>query len=57
MISDRLFIDDVMNREKVRDSWRAVYKQQPDYNKLRAEWSALYKVLMKAARSDLKDKW
>jgi hypothetical protein len=57
MISDRFFIDAVMDREKVRDRWRAVYKQQSDHNKLWAEWSALYKLLMKAARSDLKDKW
>jgi hypothetical protein len=58
MVSDRFFIDDAMDREKVRERWRAVFKQQSDQSKFWPEWSALYNVLMKTARSDLKDnKW
>jgi hypothetical protein len=54
LISDRLFIADVMDREKVRERWLAVVKQQADHSKFWAEWSTLYKILLKTARRDLK---
>jgi hypothetical protein len=54
IISDRLFIAEVMSREKVRDLWLAVVKQQNDPNKFWSEWSALYKALLETARRDLK---
>jgi hypothetical protein len=57
MISDRFFIDDVMDRENVRKRWQAVFNQQSDSRKLWAEWSTFYNALMKMARSDLKGKW
>jgi len=56
MISDRFFIDDVMDRENIRKRWQAVFNQQSDSSKLWAEWSTFYNALMKIARSDLKDK-
>jgi hypothetical protein len=54
LISDRLFIADVMIREKVRQRWLAVVGQQANDTKFRAEWSTLYRLLVKTARLDLK---
>jgi hypothetical protein len=53
LISDRLFIANVMLREKVRDRWLSAVKQQPDRSKFWAEWSALYRLLLETARRDL----
>jgi hypothetical protein len=54
MISDRLFIADAMTRENVRDRWLAVVEKQANRSKFWAEWSTLYRLLLKTARRDLK---
>jgi hypothetical protein len=54
LISDRLFIADAMTREKVRQRWLAVVGQQANHTKFWAEWSTLYRLLVKTARLDLK---
>jgi hypothetical protein len=54
LISDRLFLADVMTREKVRDRWLEVVKSQRELGKFWGEWSALYNTLLEAARRDLK---
>jgi len=51
-ISDRLFIADVMKREKVRERWLTVIRQT-EGTKFWAEWSALYKTMVSTARHDL----
>src|ERR1700691_1251014 len=38
IISDRVFIADVMTREKVRERWLTVVKQQADRSQFWAEW-------------------
>jgi hypothetical protein len=53
VISDRLFIAEVMKRENVRDRWLALVKQR-DASKFWSEWSALYKTLLTTAHRDLK---
>lgn len=52
VISDRLFIAEVMKRENVRDRWLALVKQR-DVSKFWGEWSALYRMLLETARHDL----
>jgi len=42
-----------MTREKVRDRWLAVVKQQADRSTFWAEWSALYRLLRTIALRDL----
>ena len=53
IIADRIFIADLMEREKVGDRWLAVVKQR-EVSKFWDGWEALHRVLLKAARRDLK---
>ena len=53
IVADRIFIADVMERERVGDRWLAVVKQR-DVSKFWDGWEALHRVLLEAARSDLK---
>jgi hypothetical protein len=52
VISDRLFIAEVMKRENVRDRWLSLVKQR-EASKFWSEWSDLYKTLLETARRDL----
>lgn len=52
IIADRIFIADVMEREKVGDSWLAVVRHG-DISKFWDGWEALHRVLLRAARRDL----
>jgi hypothetical protein len=52
VIADRIFIADIMEREKIGDRWLAVVKHR-DVNKFWSGWTELHRVLLKAARSGL----